>query len=309
MMGLHSKHDKKSNQVKLMRLATNFAMSLAFFLVIIKIVAYFITNSLSILSSFIDSSTDLISSFINFLAIKYSLMPADHEHSYGHGKAEPIAGLAQALIIIIMALFLLFNAFQRFGQPVEVIKSLVGIIVMVISLLSTLLLVSFQSFVIRQTNSIVIKADALHYKGDILINLSVIFTLIFVNYYNFLWLDSVLAILISFYLIFNSGLIILSSYNELMDSELPDLERKKILNIVLSHPEILEVHDLRTRSSGIQNFIQMHIVLDSNISLMDAHKISDTVENLILKDYPNTDIIIHQDPSGIIEDHKPVGER
>tara|TARA_B100001094_G_C17567494_1_gene501255 strand:- start:159 stop:443 length:285 start_codon:yes stop_codon:yes gene_type:complete len=94
-----------------------------------------------------------------------------------------------------------------------------------------------------------------------------------------------------------------------MDSELPDLERKKILNIVLSHPEILEVHDLRTRSSGIQNFIQMHIVLDSNISLMDAHKISDTVENLILKDYPNADIIIHQDPSGIIEDHKPVGER
>ena len=308
MLDSFFKTNLKIDNAKLMKLATNFAVYLSLFLVMIKIIAYILTNSLAILSSFLDSSADLFSSGISFLAVKYALTPADHEHSFGHGKAESLAGLVQSFVIILIAIFLALSAFKRLGQPVDVVNSLEGIIIMSISLISTSFLVFFQNYVIKKTNSIVIKADSLHYKGDILINLSIIITLLSMELYTIHWLDSVLAIIIAVYLIFNSGLIIFQSLTDLMDTELSDNQRDKIKKLVNMHPQVLGVHDLRTRSSGVQYFIQMHIVLDADMSLLDAHTVSDEVESLFLKNFPNADIIIHQDPSGLIENHRPVGQ-
>ena len=142
----------KINNAELMKLATNFAIFLSLFLVLIKFIAYILTNSLSILSSFLDSSADVFSSGISFLAVKYALTPADHEHSFGHGKAESLSGLVQSFVIILIAIFLALSAFKRFGQPVDVVNSFEGILIMSISLVSTCLLVFFQHYVIKKTN-------------------------------------------------------------------------------------------------------------------------------------------------------------
>ncbi|MZR31934.1 cation diffusion facilitator family transporter [Sneathiella sp. DP05] len=279
-----------------MKKATYAAVGIALLLIAIKSYAYFATNSVAMLSTLVDSMLDLGASAINLIAVRQSLVPADRDHRFGHGKAEALAGLFQSAIITGSAVFLLFQAGERLINPKTVYAGDVGIIVMVVSIVLTLVLVLYQRNVIRKTNSVAISADSLHYVGDVLINGGVILALILDTFFHLRFADGLFGILIALILLVSAWKIIRTSFADLMDEELGDEERENIKTIVLQQPGVLGIHDLRTRRSGQQVFIQMHIDMDGGISLHDAHTISDAVEARLMAEYPESEAIVHQDP-------------
>ncbi|MCC3305657.1 cation diffusion facilitator family transporter [Sneathiella sp. HT1-7] len=280
----------------LMKRATYAAVSVALLLILIKAFAYFATNSVAMLSTMVDSILDLAASVINLFAVRQALVPADSDHRFGHGKAEALAGLFQSAIITGSAVFLLFQGGERLLNPKPVYAGDVGIIVMVISIALTIGLVLYQRHVIRKTRSVAISADSLHYVGDVLINGGVILALILDIVFHWRYADGLFAILIALVLIFSAWKIIRTSFADLMDEELGDEERENIKATVLKQPGVLGIHDLRTRRSGQQLFMQMHIDMDGSISLRDAHTISDAVEARLMAEYPDAEAIVHQDP-------------
>jgi ferrous-iron efflux pump FieF len=232
--------------------------------------------------------------------VRHALQPADTKHRFGHGKAESLAGLAQAAFIAGSAFFLLLEGFNRLlhPQPLEVVG--VGIWVMGFSIIATSGLIYLQAHVVKKTGSSAIRADSLHYKTDLLVNASVIAALL-LTAYGWSGFDPVFAIVISLYILHSAWEIGHESAQALMDHELPDEDRQRITSIALQHPQTRGVHDLRTRKSGTTAFIQLHLELDDELSLVLAHAISDEVEARIRAAYPSAEIIIHEDPASIME--------
>ncbi len=284
-----------------MRWATYASVAVAIVLIIIKIMAYLLTGSVAILSSLIDSFLDFLASGINLFAVRHSLVPADHDHRYGHGKAEAIAGLAQSAFIVGSALFLIFEAINRFSHQQVLENGMVGIGVMLITIALTGLLVKFQRYVVKKTGSIAITADSLHYAGDLLLNLSVIVALILSIYLDWQIADPIFALIIALYILRSAWVIGKQSLAQLMDQELPDEVREEIKAIALQHPEVLNLHELRTRSSGRQYFFQLHLEMDGELKLKEAHQIANAVEIEICKAFPNAEVIIHEDMEGLHE--------
>ncbi|MCF8468621.1 MAG: cation diffusion facilitator family transporter [Sneathiella sp.] len=281
---------------RLMRTATYAAVGVAIVLIGIKLIAYFATNSVAMLSTLVDSLLDLIASFINLVAVRHALVPADRDHRFGHGKAEALAGLFQSAIVTGSGVFLLFQASERLVNPKPIQSESVGIIVMIVSIVLTVALVGFQRYVIRKTSSVAISADSLHYAGDVLINGGVILALILDMLFHWAYADGLFAVGIALFLLYNAWMIIRASFADLMDEELGDEERQRIKDVVMEQPGVLGIHDLRTRRSGQQVFMQMHIDMDGEISLRDAHTISDAVEARLMAEYPEAEAIVHQDP-------------
>lgn len=291
---------------RLMRLATYASIAVAIALVLAKTVAWALTDSVSLLATLIDSTVDALASLINLLAVRHAISPADKEHRFGHGKAEALAGLGQAAFIAGSAGFLLLESGRRILHPVALDAYGPGIAVMVFSILATLLLLGFQRYVIRRTNSTAIKADALHYRTDLLVNGAVIVALLLLAR-GWSGFDPLFAIAIAFYILYSAWEIVRQSMDHLMDRELPIAEREKIKSIASAHDKVRGLHDLRSRRSGIDTFIQLHLELDDNLTLLEAHKISDEVECALQKSYPAAEIIIHIDPASIVpEESVPV---
>lgn len=287
----------------LMRLATRASVAVALILIATKVVAWLLTGSISILSSLIDSLMDVLASAINLFAVHHALQPPDAEHRFGHGKAEPLAGLGQSAFIAGSAVLLTIEAVRRLFEPQAVAAVEIGIAVMVFSMALSALLVAFQRYVARRTGSTVIAADALHYESDVLINGSVIVSLGLSHWLGWHAADPVFAIIIAGYLLRGAWTIAQKSLDVLMDREFPDEERARITEIALSHAEVTGMHDLRTRRAGLQQFIQLHLQMDGGKRLREAHEIADEVEAWICEAYPGAEVIIHQDPEGLAENH------
>ncbi len=295
------------NPARLMRLATRAAVICALVLIGVKTWAYLRTGSVALLSSLADSALDLLASGLNLVAVRFALTPADDMHRFGHGKAEPLSGLAQAAFVAGSAVLIIVQAISRLHDPAPVSEAGIGIAVTVFSIAVTIALVLLQRYVIARTSSVAISADSLHYTGDLLLNASVIGALLLASIPNFAWTDPIFGIAISVFILINALRIGLRSVDALMDKELPAEERERIVAIALHHPKVLRVHELRTRSSGMQKHVQMHIVLDPNLKLVDAHRICDDVEKAVEGEFPGVDIIIHEDPDGVAEYHPRVG--
>jgi len=289
---------------KLMRLATYASISVASILIVAKLVAWGMSDSLSLLATLIDSVLDVLASLINLVAVRHALTPADKEHRFGHGKAEALAGLSQSMFIAGSAGFLLLEAGRRIISPIPVEATGIGMLVMVFSIFATMLLLGLQNHVIRKTNSTAIKADALHYRTDLLVNGSVILAL-WLSTRGWAGFDALFAIAIAGYILYSAWEIITVSYDHLMDRELPDEQRTEIKQLVLQHKKVHGLHDLRSRHSGVMTFIQLHLELDDDLSLLEAHKISDEVEMNLLKVFPGSEIIIHIDPQSVVG-HEPM---
>lgn len=283
----------------LMKRATYAAVSVAVLLVIIKAVALWFTGSVAMLGTLLDSLLDGSASLLNLVAVRHALTPADQEHRFGHGKAEALAGLGQSFFIFASAGYIIYEAIQRIITPEPVTHSLWGIIVTVIAIGMTLALVSFQRHVVARTNSLAIEADSIHYRGDLLMNLSVIAALVLSGYLGWEWTDPVFGILIAGLIAWAAAQIASNAFDQLMDRELSEEERERIKTVALSHPEVINIHDLRTRTSGVQSFIQFHLELDPDITLTKAHRISDDVEAQIMREFPGSEVLIHQDPAGL----------
>lgn len=284
-----------------MRLATYVAVSVAGVLVAIKFGAWIATESLSLLSTLIDSFLDVGASMVNLFAVRHALQPADEEHRFGHGKAEPLAGLAQAAFISGSALFILIEAGNRFLKPRAIENTDMGLAVMGVSIALTLVLVVFQRYVVRKTGSVAIQADSLHYKMDVLVNLGVVASLVAVANFGWLYADPLIAVIIAFYIFHGAWEVGKTSLNLLMDVELPEEDRKKIEDIAMAHPGVIGLHDMRTRSSGMDVFIQFHLDMDGNMKLFEAHEIAEDVMYKIEAAFPNAEVLIHEDPAGIEE--------
>ena len=284
---------------RLLRLATYASVSVAVFLIIVKLIAWGRSDSVSLLATLVDSALDAFASIINLVAVRHAITPADKEHRFGHGKAEALAGLSQSLFITGSSLFLLFEAAQTLVNDVEIKHAFGGIVVMVISIVATLLLVNFQHYVIRKTKSVAISADALHYKSDILMNIAVILALwLSINGWHIF--DPIIGAIIACYILYSVWSIVSISLDQLMDRELSDEVRADIKQVVLAHPQAQGMHDLRTRHSGTMTFIQFHLEIEDDLTLIQAHNVSDEIEFELLKTYPSSEIIIHIDPKSVV---------
>ncbi len=267
-------------------------------LVAIKAFAFIVTDSIAMMASLADSALDVIGSFVNLLAVRHALTPADNEHRFGHGKAEPLAGLAQGAFIAGSATFLVIESVERLIAPRPVGNSFVGLVVMMISIAAAVSLVVAQRVVVRRTGSIAIHADFMHYLGDIAVNLGVIIAIVLATDFRLPHADPIIGILVALLLATGSWNVFRQSYDQLMDRELPDGDRERIARIAMHHPNVHGLHDLRTRAAGATSFIQLHIEMDPAYSLMRAHAVADEVEAAIHAEFPNAEIIIHQDPEG-----------
>lgn len=291
-------------RARLMRRATRASVAVALTLVAIKVAAWLYTDSVALLGSLFDSFMDALSSGVMLLAVSHSLVPADEQHRFGHGKVEAIAGLGQAALIIGSALFLFTEVVSRFIDPHLPENSRVGIIVILISMAFTMALLRYQRYVVRKTGSLAVSADSLHYVGDLLMNGGVILVFMSSELWGWPYADPVIGLLIAAILIHSAWAIARQSFDMLMDREMSEEDRERITTIVLSHPEVKGLHDLRTRTSGMNSFIQFHIELDPDLKLTRAHRISDRVEWAVGKVFPTADIIIHADPDGIEPPHE-----
>lgn len=289
---------------RLMRLATYASVTVALTLIVAKAVAWNQSGSVSLMATLIDSCLDALASLVNLFAVRHSLSPADEEHRFGHGKAEALAGLAQALLITGSGGFLLLQAASRLASPVPLEAYGLGIAVMLLSIAATLALLLFQRHVIRRTGSTAISADALHYRSDLLVNGSVMLALV-LTWWGWLGFDALFALLIGAYILYSAWEIMVSAFDHLMDRELPDNERDRIQQLALAHEAVRGMHDLRSRRSGTATFIQLHLELDDDLKLLEAHRISDEVEDEILQVYPGAEVIIHIDPVSVVP-HEPV---
>ncbi|MSO93789.1 MAG: cation diffusion facilitator family transporter [Rhodospirillales bacterium] len=287
-----------------MKRAAAASLAVAGVLILMKFAAWLATDSVGLLSTLIDSLLDVAASFVNFLAVRQALTPADREHRFGHGKAEPLAGLTQAAFICGSALFLMIQAGDRLIYPRPIANPEVGYVVLVASIILTMGLVAFQSHVVRKTGSIAVNADSLHYKSDLLVNGSVIVSLYVTTKFGWLSVDPLIAIAIAAYIVWGAWRIGAHSLDILMDHELPQSEREKIRNIVKAHPEVKGLHDLRTRSAGQQIFIQLHLELDGELKLKDVHEISEAVMAELQAAFPTAEVIVHEDPEGAMEPRK-----
>ncbi|MXZ81488.1 MAG: cation diffusion facilitator family transporter, partial [Gammaproteobacteria bacterium] len=237
-------------QTGLRRLATYASLGTALTLIVIKLIAFLLTDSVSLLASLIDSTIDAFSSLIIMVGVYHATQPPDKEHRYGHGKYEAIASLTQAMFIAGSGVFLVYESLQRFVHPQSVHHPMIGIGVMVASIVLTLALVIFQHYVIRKTDSVAIASDSIHYKGDLLMNLAVIVALASGSYTSWPYVDPIIALAIAGFLLYGAWGIGKQSIDILVDRELPDEDRQKITEIVLEHDRVRDIHDLRTRNSG-----------------------------------------------------------
>ncbi len=285
----------------LMKRATYAAVAVAALLIAAKIIAWLLTGSVSVLSSLLDSLLDIAASLLNLVAVRHAVTPADREHRFGHGKAEPLAGLGQSAFIAGSAAFLFIEVLHRALSPEPVENSSVGIVVMLLSIVITIALVSYQRHVVARTGSLAIGSDELHYRSDIVLNGSVILSLILSKLLGWPFLDPIFGAAIGVWIVYSAWQVASRSLTQLMDREIPDEDRARIRAIALAHGEVTAVHDLRTRAAGPTAFVQLHLEMDGGMTLARAHAVADEVEARILEAFPNAEVIIHQDPAGLPE--------
>lgn len=275
------------------------AVGVAAVLVAMKLVAYLATDSIAMMASLADSALDVFASFVNLLAIRQALTPADREHRFGHGKAEPLAGLGQSGLIAGSVAFLLVESVSRLIAPHPIEFASAGLIVMGISIVATAALVVGQRIVVKRTGSLAVGADRMHYLGDLVTNGGVVLGLVLASRFGILIADPIIGIAVAGILLWSAVHVFRQSYDQLMDHELPDADRARIKAIVMAHPDVKALHDLRTRAAGVHSFIQLHLELDPQMNLLRAHQISDAVEAELCAQFPHAEVIIHQDPAGV----------
>ena len=281
---------------RLLRLATRASVAVASLLIVTKAIAWWLSGSISMLAGLTDSLLDGVTSFLNLLAVHYALRPADDDHRYGHGKAESLAGMAQALFIGVSAVLIAVQAVERLKNPEPVGAPWIGIGVIVFSLLMTVALLVLQHRVIKAT----VRADSLHYRSDLMLNGSILLALVLASV-GFPQLDAWFGLGIAVYILWSAIQIGRESFAVLMDQELPSDVSENMLKLACSVPGVLGAHDLRTRISGNIWFVQFHLELPGELTLSAAHVLCDRAADAITKVYPRAEVLVHADPKEVVK--------
>lgn len=285
----------KMTDSRLLLLTGAASVATAVLLITVKLGAWYLSDSVAVLASLVDSLMDAAASVVNLLAIRYSLVPADAEHRFGHGNAEALAGLGQAALITISAVYLLKESSGHLFDPQPLTATTLAVGVMVFSTVITIGLLLLQKYTIKRTGSMAIEADSLHYLSDVAMNIGIILALIGASY-GFHRLDGLTGMLIGLYVLRAAWQVGNQSVQLLLDREMPAEVRQVIASIVAEDPQALGFHQLRTRQSGRTYFIQMHVDMDESLTLRQAHELADAIEARIHEHFPDADVLIHQDP-------------
>jgi ferrous-iron efflux pump FieF len=275
--------------------AASASLVVATTLLVAKLGAWSLSDSTSVLSSLLDSLMDIAASLINFFAVRYALMPADEDHPFGHTKAEGLAALIQSAFIMGSAIALLVHVVDRLvdPQPLTGLGESVG--VMLFSAALTALLVVYQRWVARKTGSLAIKADSAHYYGDILTSLAVVVALL-AAWWEHYWLDPVVALIIGAVLVHSVYEIVSEALKVLMDQAMSEEDEQRLADLIHGVDGVHGFHDLKTRQAGMVQFVQLHLDLDGQQSLNQAHALGNEVEQRIQQHFPKAEVLIHHDP-------------
>ncbi|POA29783.1 MULTISPECIES: cation diffusion facilitator family transporter [unclassified Pseudomonas] len=284
---------------RLLRLATRASVAVASTLIVAKAIAWWLSGSVSMLAGLTDSALDGVTSLLNLLAVHYALRPADDDHRYGHGKAESLSGMAQALFIGGSAVLIAYQAFERLQHPEPVGAPWISIGVIIFSLVLTLALLMLQHRVIRETGSSAVRADSLHYRSDMMLNGSILVALVLAGF-GWHQVDAWFGLGIAVYILWSAIQIARESFAVLMDEELPPDVSQHMLELACSVPGVLGAHDLRTRISGSHWFVQLHLELPGELTLSVAHGISDQAADAIHAVYPRAEVLVHADPQEMV---------
>jgi ferrous-iron efflux pump FieF len=283
---------------ELTRNAAIASVSMALFLVALKVWASVETGSVAMLGSLADTALDLVASLVTFFGVRWAAMPADAEHRFGHGKAEALAALIQVILITISALGIGWRAIDRFNSGVRTEGLELGVGVSVVAMAATFALLAYQRYVIRRTGSVAIHTDHVHYQSDLLLNLAVIAALVLDQMFGWRLADPLFGLAIAAWLLYNAWSAASQSVDQLMDREWPEAEREAFLAATRDYPELTGLHDLRTRHSGTHRFVQFHVWVPPEWTVKQAHDSLERVEHALCDRFPATEIIIHLDPEG-----------
>jgi cation diffusion facilitator family transporter len=279
-----------------MRLATRAALATALLLALAKALAWWLSGSVSLLAGLTDSLLDGAASLLNLIAVHYALRPADEDHRYGHGKAEALAGLAQALFVGASAVLVAVQAIERLQHPQPLGAQTLGIAVMLLSLAMTVALLLFQRHVVRVTGSTAVRADSLHYRSDLLLNSGILLALVLAGF-GWQRLDPLFGLGIAAYILWSAVSIVREAVAVLMDEELaPELSERMHL-LASGVPGVLGTSDLRTRISGTHWFVQLHVELPGDLSLQQSHSLCKQVEDAIRSEFPRAQVLAYATPT------------
>jgi len=291
----------QADRAKLTTRAAIASSAMAITLIVLKSYAALQTSSMAMLGSLADSALDLVASMVVLLGVRIAAAPADHEHRFGHGKAEALAALVQVIIITVSAMFIGFRAVQRLLHGAETAQAELGIGVSVVAMILTIGLISYQRHVVSRTGSVAIGTDRLHYSSDLLLNGSVIAALAIDQYAGFRGADAIFGVLIALWLLWGAWSNSSHALDQLMDREWPDERREEFLSAAKEYPELAGLHDFRTRSSGTHYFAQFHVWVPADWTVQQAHDRLDRAEEALRARFPDTEILIHVDPEGQID--------
>jgi ferrous-iron efflux pump FieF len=295
----HERHHRRHGSLTTRAALASVAMALM--LLVLKGVAAYRTGSVAMLGSLADTGLDLLASLIILFGVRVAAVPADRDHRFGHGKAEALAALAQVAIIIVSAIAIGWRAVVRLLHGEATAEAELGILVSLIAIGATFALLFYQRFVIARTGSVAIKADHIHYQSDLLLNLSVIAALVLEQYLKLTGADALFGIGIALWLLWGAWSASSHAIDQLMDKEWPDEKRRRFVAIAADHPALKGVHDLRTRTSGSRDFAQFHVWVDGDMTVARAHEVMDEIEHRLAAEFPGTEILIHLDPEGQVD--------
>ena len=287
----------------LTRSVTLLSVLTALTLVLIKLVIWLASGSVALMASMADSGLDLIASTATFIAVRYAAAPPDAEHRYGHGKAEAFASLLQAGLVFGSAALIGEEAVRRLFDPKPVGRETWALAAMGLSIVLTAGLILAQTRLLRRANSVAVSADRAHYAADLASNVIALIGIAAATLLGLVSLDAIAALIIGGVLLWGAVAVFRDASDQLLDRELPDDSRARIVELVLADPAVRDVHQVRTRASGPITHMQMHADLDPDLSLEAAHAIVVAAEKRILAAFPAADIIIHADPRGRAEPH------
>lgn len=289
-------------RISLSRRAAIASVSAACVLLVLKSVAAWETGSVAMLGSLADTGLDLLASLVTLYAVRLAAEPADHEHRFGHGKAEALAALFQVALITASAVAIAWRAAISFASDQPARDAPLGIAVSAVAILVTLALVAYQRRIVAKTGSLAVRADSIHYQGDLLLNLSVIAALVLDQYAGFTGADPAFGIAIALWLAWGAFRASSQAIDHLMDKEWPEEMRRRFLDLAAQHPELRGIHDFRTRRSGSRDFAQFHMYVAPQMTVAQAHDVMDEVEDKIREQFPNVEVLIHLDPEGHVDE-------
>ena len=284
------------------------SVAMACFLLLLKSFAAWQTGSVAMLGSLADTGLDLLASLVTLYGVRLAATPADHDHRFGHGKAEALAALFQVMLITASAAGIAWRAIMALGTRNPTQDAELGIGVSVAAILATMMLLAYQRRIIRRTGSVAIMADNVHYQSDVLLNGSVIVALVLDQFFGLHGADPLFGIVIAAWLAFGAFRASSNAIDQLMDKEWPEEERARFIELAATHPELRGMHDFRTRRSGAHDFAQFHMYVAPEMTIAEAHVVMDAVEAEIRRAFPKVEVLIHLDPEGQIDTDNPLIE-